>query len=296
MTSEKRPLPLMRSVLTVPVIVGRFIEKAPGSGADVICLDLEDSIPPAQKAAARAPAAGAIAAMPRSGFTLLVRLNALTTGLLEDDLIAVVRPGLDGVIVSKTNSAADMRRVDHYLAVLEREREMAPGSVAIIPLIETALGVRNCYEICEASPRVSGAVFGAEDFATDIGIQRSRGGEEVRWARTQVAIACHAAAIVPIDTPDPDYTDEAHLEREMVLARSLGYQGKLCIHPTQVAIANRVFRPSDNEVAEARVIVEAFERDGLAQGRAAIPLEGRMVDTPIYWRAKRLLEWASGLK
>ena len=112
------------------------------------------------------------------------------------------------------------------------------------------------------------------------------------YARAHVAIACHAARITPIDTPDPDYTDEAHLEREMSLARSLGYQGKLVIHPSQIAIANRVFCPSEAEIAEARTIVDEFEREGLAKGRAAIPLDGRMVDTPIYWRAKRLLEWA----
>ena len=223
---------------------------------------------------------------------MFVRVNALWTGLLEDDLLGVVRPGLDGVIVSKTDSVDVVHRVDHYLTLLERDRDMAPGSVAILPLIETAAGVGNCWEICRASPRLVAAVFGAEDFATDMGIQRSRSGEEIRWARTQVAIACHAAGIVPIDTPDPDYTDEEYLEREMTLARSLGYQGKLCIHPTQVAMANRIFCPTGEEIDEARNVVELFEREGIAKGRAAIPSNGRMIDTPIYWRARRLLEWA----
>jgi citrate lyase subunit beta/citryl-CoA lyase len=282
----------MRSVLTVPVIVQRFIDKAPSSGADVICLDLEDSVPPAEKANARPLAAKAIQTMPHGGSALYARLNALSTGLLEDDLLGVIVPGLDGIILSKTDSAATVQRVDHYIALLERDRGIEPGSVAIAPLIETAAGIMNSAGICAASPRVVAAVFGAEDFATDMGVQRTREGEEIRWARAQMAIACHAADIVAIDTPEPDYTDEPYLEREMQVARGLGYQGKLCIHPTQVAIANKVFRPSDDEVAEARVIVEAFERDGLAQGRAAIPLGGRMVDTPIYWRAKRLLEWA----
>ncbi len=282
----------MRSVLTVPAIVPRFIKKAPASGADVICLDLEDSVPPAEKAAARAPAAKAIADMPRGAYAVFVRLNGPATGLLEGDLLAVVQPGLDGVIVSKANSAEDVQRVAGLLTGLERDRGIEPGSVAIVPLVETALGIRHCYEICEASPRIVATVFGAEDFATDMGIQRTREGLEVVWARTQVAVACHAAGITPIDTPDPDYTDEAHLEREMSFGRRLGYRGKLCIHPVQVAIANRVFRPTSQEVQEARVVVEAFEREGLAKGRAAIPFGGRMVDTPIYWRAKRLLEWA----
>ncbi len=291
-TSGKRRIPLMRSVLTVPVIVPRFIEKAPAAGADVICLDLEDSVPPAEKAAARVPAAAAIDRMAGGAFSIFVRVNGLATGLLEDDLVAVVRPGLDGLIVSKANSAEDMRWVDDRLTSLERDTGLEPGTVAIVPLIETAAGIRNCYAICEASPRIVGAVFGAEDFATDMGIQRTREGHEVLWARTQVAVACRAAGIIPIDTPDPDYGDEAHLEREMTFGRSLGYRGKLCIHPAQVAIANRVFRPTGQEIAEARVLVEAFEREGLARGRAAIALDGRMVDTPIYQRAKRLLEWA----
>ncbi|MEK7247589.1 MAG: CoA ester lyase, partial [Chloroflexota bacterium] len=106
------------------------------------------------------------------------------------------------------------------------------------------------------------------------------------------AISCRAAGIEAIDTPDPDYTDAERLRKEMRLAKSLGYRGKLCIHPLQVQIANEIFRPGDTEVAEARLIVEAFERDGLAKGLAAIPFDGKMVDTPIYWRAKRLVELA----
>jgi len=285
---------LMRSVMTVPVIVQRFIDKAPSAGADVICYDLEDSVPPAEKAAARPLAAKAIDTTPRGPHQVYVRLNGFWTGMTEDDLIAVVRPGLDGVVLSKADSAAEIEKVDHYLTGLEREAGMVTGSVAIAPLVETAKGVMNSYDICRASPRVSAAVFGAEDYATDMGIQRTPEGREVEWARTQLAVACRAAGIQAIDTPDPDYTDTEHLEREMRFARSIGYRGKLVIHPTQVAIANRIFRPSDEEIAEAREVVEAFERDGLAKGLAAISVGGKMIDTPIYWRAKRLLEWAEG--
>jgi citrate lyase subunit beta/citryl-CoA lyase len=166
------------------------------------------------------------------------------------------------------------------------------GQVAIVPLLETAKGIMEAYGICRASPRISGAIFGAEDYATDMGVQRTEAGGEILWARSLVAVACRAAGIAAIDTPDPNYTDETHLRREMSLAKSLGYAGKLCIHPFQVAIANEVFRPGPEEIAEARAIVEAFERDGLAQGRAAIAVDGRMIDTPIYWRAKRLVDWA----
>jgi len=290
--AHKRTMRPMRSVLTVPVIVPRFVEKAPSSGADVICLDIEDSVPPAEKVRARTLAAEAIASIPRGPYSLFVRVNGPRTGLMEADLAGVVRPGLEGVIISKTPDAETIRRIDSLLADLEREQGIEARSVAIAPLIETALGVMNSLAICTASPRVIAAVFGAEDLATDMRLQRTREGEEIRWARAQVAVACHAARVVPIDTPDPDYTDLEYLEREMSLARSLGYLGKLVIHPTQVEMANRVFRPSEAEIADARTTVELFEREGIAKGRAAIPSEGRMIDTPIYERAKRLLEWA----
>jgi citrate lyase subunit beta/citryl-CoA lyase len=290
--SHKPAIRPMRSVLTVPVIVPRFVEKAPSSGADVICLDIEDSVPPAEKVRARTLAAEAIATMPRGPYSLFVRVNGPHTGLMEDDLVGVVRPGLDGVIISKAPDAETIRRIDALLADLEQEQGIEPGTIAIAPLIETALGVMNSLAICTSSPRVTAAVFGAEDLATDMRIQRTREGEEIRWARAQVAVACHAARVIPIDTPDPDYTDLDYLEREMTLARSLGYLGKLCIHPTQVEMANRIFRPSDAEIADAHTTVELFEREGIAKGRAAIPSEGRMIDTPIYERAKRLLQWA----
>lgn len=294
--SGRFALPVMRSVMTVPVIVDRFVEKAPSSGADVICLDLEDSVPPAEKLAARPLARKAIETMPRAGFQVYTRVNGFWSGLIEGDLEEIVRPGLDGVVISKAESRDMICEIDSQLARLENEHGLEAGSVAIMPLIETAKGIARSYEICEASPRLTGAIFGAEDYATDMGFERTTEGGEILFARTQIAIACRAAGIEAIDTPDPDYTDAEHLRREMRLARSLGYRGKLCIHPLQVQIANEVFRPTGPEIAEARLIVEAFERDGLAKGRAAIPLGGKMVDTPIYWRAKRLLEAADKSK
>jgi citrate lyase subunit beta/citryl-CoA lyase len=290
--SQRAAAPIMRSVMTVPVIVPRFIDKAPESGADVLCLDLEDSVPPAEKVPARALARKAIETMPRTGYAMYIRVNGFWTGLIEEDLRQVVVAGLEGIILSKTESTDEIAQADEWLSGLERERGMKSGAIALMPLIETAKGVANSYPICQASPRLTGAVFGAEDYATDMGIERTEEGQEILWARSQVAIAAHAAGITAIDTPDPDYTDAAHLRRQMKLARNLGYRGKLCIHPLQVQIANEAFAPAEAEVAEARAIVEAFERDGLAQGRAAIPLDGKMVDTPIYWRAKQLLSWA----
>jgi citrate lyase subunit beta/citryl-CoA lyase len=289
--SQHAEIGVMRSLMTVPVIVQRFVEKAPAAGADVICLDLEDSVPPAEKATARPLARQAIEEL-GSAHAVYVRVNGYWTGLTDDDLAAVVRPGLAGVVLSKAESADAVRQLDDTLTRLEREHAIEAGDVAIMPLLETAKGIMEAYDICRASPRIAGAIFGAEDYATDMGVRRTDAGEEILWARSLVAVACRAAGIAAIDTPDPNYTDETRLRREMNLAKSLGYGGKLCIHPFQVQLANEVFRPGDEEIAEARAIVEAFERDGLAKGRAAIAVDGKMIDTPIYWRAKHLVDWA----
>ncbi len=292
MDEQQHSIPILRSILFVPSTVERFVSRAPQTGADVVCLDLEDSVPLAEKANARAMAAEAIETMPGSGYATFVRVNALHTGLLEDDLLAVVRPGLDGIVLSKTESAETVERADHYLTILERQGGMEPGTVGIIPLIESAEGILNSRYVCTASPRLVAASLGAEDLAVDMGLQRSKGARELEWPRAQLAAAATAAGLAPIDTPEPDYTDMEHLEQDSRFARSLGFRGKYCIHPDQVEVVNRVFSPTEQEIAEARDIVRLLDQEGIAKGRAAIPVNGKMIDTPMYWQAKRLLQWA----
>ena len=292
MDEQQRSIPILRSILFVPAIVERFVKRAPETGADVVCLDVEDSVPPAEKAKARTMCAEAIDSMPRGRFAVFVRVNGLHTGLLEDDLLAVVRPGLNGIVLSKTQSADTVGRVDHYLTILERQRAMEAGGVSIIPLVESAEAILNSREIATASPRLVALSLGAEDLAVDMGLQRSEAAREIEWPRAQLATAAVAAGLVPIDTPEPDYTDFEHLERDAGYARSLGYRGKYCIHPGQVEVVNRVFSPTEQEIAEASDVVRLLEQEGIAKGRAAIPVNGRMIDTPIYWQARRLLQWA----
>ena len=292
MYEQQRTIPILRSILFVPTIVERFVTRAPETGADVVCLDVEDSVPPAEKAKARAAAAEAIDGMPRSGYATFVRVNGLHTSLLEDDLLAVVRPGLDGIVLSKAHTAETVRRADHYLTILERQQGMETGTVSIIPLVESAEGILNSREISAASPRLVGLSLGAEDLAVDTGLQRSEGAREIEWPRAQLATAAAAADLAAIDTPEPDYTDMEHLERDSSYARSLGFRGKYCIHPGQVEVVNRVFSPTEQEIGEARDVVRLMDKEGIAKGIAAIPVNGKMIDTPIYWQAKRLLRWA----
>ncbi len=146
--------------------------------------------------------------------------------------------------------------------------------------------------IATASPRLAGLSLGAEDLAADMGLRRSEGAREIEWPRARLATAAAAAGLIPIDTPEPDFKDLERLERDADIARNLGFRGKYCIHPTQVEVVNRIFSPTVDEIAEAREIVRLLDTEGIAEGRAAIPVNGKMIDTPMYWQAKRLLQWA----
>ncbi len=289
------PTPMiLRSILSVPGLRDRFIEKAARVPADVVLLDLEDSVPPARKAEARARIAGVVPGFDKRGRLLFVRPNDLATDLLELDLAAVVRPGLDGIHLPKTHNPGVLQRVDHYLTLLERERGLPVGSVRIIAWIESTEGVANVEAICRASRRLIAVSMGAEDYVTSLGVMRTRAGVEIEYARARVANAAMAAGLVPIDCPEPDYQDLEHFERDIRHARELGYRGKYCIHPAQVEIANRVFSPSREQLAWAVRVRDAYEA-GEREGLGAVGLDGAMVDRPVYVRAIELLRWQSAL-
>lgn len=268
----------------------RFIENAPRTGADVICLDLEDSVAPKDKGAARAMVRDALPSVGQVGsYMVFVRVNGLDTGLLEEDLLAIAGPYLHGVSLPKAHSPEIVRQVDHYLTLLEVSRGLPRGTVRIAPWIESAEAVLQAREICRASPRLIAASFGMEDFANDMGIPRTPEGKEVQWARYTVATACAAAGIAALDAPEPNYRDLEQLERDARFLRSIGFRGKFCIHPTQVPVVNRVFQPTPEEIAQAKRIIAAYE-EAERQGRGAVGLEGMVVDRPIYLRARALLE------
>lgn len=279
---------LYRSLLSVPGLRERFIENAEHVPADIVVLDLEDSIAPARKLEARALVQAAIPRFRKHGKRLFVRPNDLSTGLLEDDLAAVVQPELDGIHLPKTHSAAVIERVDHYLGLLERLRGVPAGQIRIIAWIESTQGVADAEAICRASLRLCGASIGSEDYVTSLGVMRTREGRELEFARARVANAARAAGIVPIDCPEPDYRDLEHFERDSLRARALGYRGKYCIHPAQVELANRLFAPSAAELAWAERVVMAYEA-GEREGLGAVGVDGAMVDRPIYLRAQQLL-------
>jgi citrate lyase subunit beta/citryl-CoA lyase len=271
-----------------------MVERAHHTPADVIVLDLEDSVPPAQKQAAREAAGAAIAGLKAAGKSVHVRVNHHESGELRDDLLAVIQPGLDGLAFPKTASARDVRQLD----ILLRERELhggvRPGSVVLFPQVESALGILNLRDIVEASTRIGGLALGAFDYARDLGVERSAAGTELAYARGAIVNCSAAYRIAALDAPYGDFRDTAGLAAETQLVRSMGFRGKYVIHPDQVEAVNAAFTPSTAEVDWARRAVAAFD-EAVEAGHAAVQLDGRMVDTPVARQARDLIARAEAI-
>jgi len=284
---------VIRSILSVPGSSARFLAKAEQVPADVIAFDLEDSVAPQEKAAARTAVAEAVGRFPKQGRLVYVRPNDLESGLAEDDLAAVVRSGLDGIHLPKVHRPATLVRADHYLTLLERLRGLAPGSVRLMAWIESAEGVANVEAICAASPRLVAVSVGSEDYAASLGVTRSAAGTELAFARARVVNAAAAAGLVAIDGAETALADRDRFWQAARAVRQLGYRGKFCIHPDQVGLVNDAFAPSGAERDWAEKVVAAFEaaRD---RGIGAISVDGSMVDLPIYERARELLRSTGG--
>ena len=282
---------LLRSLQFVPGNRRNMLEKARGFQADVLVADLEDSVPPEEKSAARDLVAELVPTLSQRGQKVMVRVNSLDTGRTAEELRAVVSPQLYGVSLGKVDSPWHVTECHRLLSVEEARRGMPQGTVKIIPWIESAAGVLAASAISAASRRVVALAFGAEDFTNDMGLQRTESGEEVAFPRSLVPIAARAAGIVALDTPYVRFRDAEGLRREAESAASLGYKGKFAIHPAQLETINAVFTPREEDLEYARRVVAAWE-ESTAQGRGALALDGNMVDVPVVKRAYNLLELA----
>jgi len=278
-----------RSWLFVPAMhAPDWMPKAFASGADAVIVDLEDATAPANRDRARE-----IVRELRVGAggrpAVFVRVNA-TSAELEPDIIAAIASGADGIMVPKVELPDHVRRVVALLAAAEA-RAVRTDPLAIVPLVETPRAVLRALDIADADPRIAGLAFGAGDFAALAGLTRSRGGGEIALARGLVTLAAAAAGIGASDTPFSDIGDLAGLRSESVEAARAGFTGKLVIHPTHAAVVNGVFTPTSAEVAEARDLLDAFER-ALAKGSGASRYKGRMIDSPDAAQARRVLSRA----
>lgn len=292
----------MRSVRTALFAPGnkeRMMAKALESGADAVIFDLEDSVPVAAKPEARTLVARAIAGLAAVGPArpaMWVRANATATGLLADDLTAVVRPGLDAVVLPKAES---VHEVESLVAALERQEAatgMRAGAVEVVLQIESALGVYRCFELIKASPRVATVTIGTArdgDLQADLGSAWSIEGPELLYARSKVLLDARAAGIVnPLDGVFSDLGDEAGLVKDSRLSARLGYVGRPVIHPKQIAPVRQAYAVPEEEVAYYRQVVTAFEA-GERAGTGAVTVSGKMVDYAMYQRARRVLALAA---
>jgi citrate lyase subunit beta/citryl-CoA lyase len=287
---------LNRTFLFAPGNHPRRVEKALALGADAVILDLEDAVAITDKAAARKPVAEALKGPRRCrGY---VRPNAPASPFCYRDLVETIHDKVDGIVLPKVESAADLHAIDWLLAALERERGIVEGSIDLIPMVETAAGVARVDRILQARSlrpyrapwRVKRVAFGAGDFSLEAGLIPSHDEPELAEARARVVLASRAAGMeAPLDSPWFHLRDEEGFRRALERSRRGGFQGRMCVHPDQVPIANATFTPSADEVARAERIVRAF-KEAEARGAAAVEVDGQMVDYPIVYRAQALLE------
>ena len=287
-----------RSLLMMPANRRDMLMKAPTYGADVIVFDLEDSVPVAEKAKARELAREFIEKH-KANSTVYVRVNALQTGLLQDDLETIVADGLVTVRLPKADSPEIIRTVDALLTALEKKCGLPQGSIGIQPGLETAKSVWFAYDILCASPRIRSVTCGTAqdgDLQTDIGYVWSREGNEVLYIRSHVILAARAAGVEYVcDGSYSNFRDSEGLRICCEAVRKLGYRGKSVIHPSQIAIVNSAFTPTAKELDYYRRVIDAFD-EAIARGSAATSVDGKLVDYAMVKMAKRVLEWAGNIK
>lgn len=285
--------PLRRSLLYVPGSSPKMIEKSFAGLVDGIILDLEDAVSPGEKETARTNVAACLARPRPPGKEMLVRINAVGSAHGLRDLLAVIPQRPDTIVIPKAD-VASVVAVDRIVAALEEERGLAPKTIGLIALMETAASIINAAAIAAAAPRLTGLQFGAEDLTKELGIPRTAVGDELHHARSALVFAGCANGIDILDTPFADHADIEALSAETRRVKAIGMTGKTCIHPKQVEVVNAVFTPTAAEIDHARRVLAAFEQ-AVAEGKGACSLDGRMIDAPIAARARKILEKARSI-
>ena len=258
-------------------------------------MDLEDAVAIDEKVRARHAVVELLRSRPPRGPLAFVRINALSTPFGYEDLLAVAPSRPDGIVLPKCESERDVLVADWLLVQLERQAGLQAGDMRLIPIVETATGLANLDKIASASRRVSRISLGAGDFTLDMGMAWEPDNEAVVWAKIRLILASRIAGLdPPLDTVFPNLDDNDGLLREAQKAKGLGFQGKNCIHPSQVEIVNTVFTPTAVEIARARRLLNAFEA-ALREGTASIVVDGEFVDYPVAERARRIIDLSGQL-
>ncbi len=293
---------IWRSLLFVPANNWKMLNKAAAEQEDAVIIDLEDACPMAEKEAGRALARDISPLYKKQGIDVLVRINSLQTkGLTAEDIKIIVREELDGVMLAKTETKQDIQEIEGLLAEAERVGKQKKKTV-ILPLLESPKGVQNAGEIAAASDRVAGLAFGAADFMREMGagfaVTKMTPDEYapfLAYPRSTISVAAAASGILAIDTPFFGVlTDQERLEREANTVRLMGFKGKLAIHPRQLETLNRVFSPSEEDVALSRRMIDAYLK-AEAEGKGAATLDGKMIDVAMYRMGMETVAKAEGI-
>ena len=268
-----------------------MLEKAFSCSADAIIPDMEDSVPDSEKTAARDLIAEFLPRLRQTGRFICPRVNSLETGLTKAELSAIVGPDIDAISAGKIRTPTDISEISRMIGQLEDERGLEAGSVGIIPWIETARAIIDCYSICIASRRIVAVAFGAEDLTNDLGIEHIEDESNLAFARSGVCIAARAAGVPALDTPFFRFRDTDALRQHCRRSRDSGFKGRFAIHPAQTDAINECYAPSSEEIEQARRIIAVYE-DAEREGRASTSLEGVVIDVPVVKRARALLKAA----
>ncbi len=285
---------MRRSMLFLPGNNPNMLINGNCLGADAMIFDLEDAVAPDQKDAARILVRNTMRYMELGGCERIVRINSIDTPYWQADLDEIMPQKPDLILLPKTGSAQDALKADAYMTLVEERLSMEPGTVGLMPLIETALGVENAFAIASCSKRVKALFLGAEDLTADLQCKRTKEGREIEYARTRLVVAARAAGVEVYDTPFTDVNDDEGIQKDAALAKGLGFTGKASISPRHVEVINQVFSPTQKEIAYAYEVMDAIEM-AKAQGKGAISLHGKMIDAPIVARARQTIAMAEAL-
>lgn len=280
---------MRRSMLFIPGNTPNLLMNADILGSDAIILDLEDAVSPAEKDAARILVRNALKTLGYRGVEVIIRINPTETEFWKRDLEAVLplRPSM--IMPTKVSGPEVVREVSDYMSILEQREGIPVGTVKLIPLIETALGVENAYAIASADPRVAAIFLGGEDLTADLQCKRTKEGCEIFYARSRMVNAARAAGVEVYDTPFTDVNDPEGLRADAQLAKSLGFTGKASISPRHVDAINEVFTPTQAEIDYAHEVMDTIA-EAKRQGKGVVSLRGKMIDAPIVARARQVLE------
>ena len=285
---------MRRSMLFLPGNNPNLLINGNSLGADAVIFDLEDAVSPAEKDAARILVRNTMRYMDFTGCERIVRINSIDTAFWKKDIDLILPQKPDLILLPKTGSAQDVLEADAYITQVEARLGMERNTVGLMPLIETAMGVENAFQIASATKRVKALFLGAEDLTADLQCKRTKEGREIEYARTRLVVAARAAGVDVYDTPFTDVNDDAGIVVDAQLAKALGFTGKASISPRHVEVINTVFSPTQKEVDYAYEVMEAIAL-AKEQGKGAIALHGKMIDAPIVARAQQTIAMAEAL-